>query len=250
MCTVIILRRPDHPWPVLIAANRDEMTGRPWSGPARHWDDRSHVVAGQDLEAGGTWLALNDDGVAAAILNRHGSLGPLTGKRSRGELPLEAVDHAEARVAAEALGQLEPASYRTFNMVVADALEAFWVRSDGADVSVHEIPEGLSMISSSDLNDTNQSDRMRHFLPLFRAAPEPDAETGDWSDWEALLASTEREPGADHGGAMNIETNFGFATVSSSLIALPAKERYTTIPIWRFCPGRPGEHPYASVDLS
>ncbi|MGY9055065.1 MAG: NRDE family protein, partial [Alphaproteobacteria bacterium] len=36
MCTVVILRRPGHAWPLLMAANRDEMRGRAWSPPGRH----------------------------------------------------------------------------------------------------------------------------------------------------------------------------------------------------------------------
>ena len=60
MCTLVILRRPDHPWPVMIGANRDEMIGRPWLPPARHWPDRPEVVAGHDELAGGSWLGIND----------------------------------------------------------------------------------------------------------------------------------------------------------------------------------------------
>ena len=103
MCTVIILRRPDHEWPVIIGANRDEMNNRPWKPPARHWEDRPDVIAGLDETAGGTWLGVNEDGVVAAVLNRFGTLGPAEGKRSRGELPLEALDHADAVDAAQAL---------------------------------------------------------------------------------------------------------------------------------------------------
>ena len=143
MCTVVILRRPDHDWPLIIGANRDEMRDRPARPPAHHWDDRDHVVAGMDELAGGTWLALNDDRLVAAVLNRYGSLGPDATKRSRGELPLEAVDHAEAKQAAKALALLEPESYRTFNMVIADTLDAFWVRSDGKRVEALEIPPRL-----------------------------------------------------------------------------------------------------------
>ena len=249
MCTVVILRRPGHAWPVLIAANRDEMAARSWSAPARHWPDRDNVVAGRDEEAGGTWLALNDDGVCAAILNRPGSLGPAPGKRSRGELPLEAVDHAEARVAAEALAELEPSSYRSFNMIVADAREAFWLKSDGDAMHMAPVPEGLSMITSNDLNDTEHSERMRHHLPLFEAAAVPEPDTGDWTAWEERLAAREDGPGADHSRAINIETDFGFATVSSSLLALPDLMRMGIRPIWRFCAGRPGTQPFEDVTL-
>jgi len=110
MCTLVILRRPDHRWPVLIGANRDEMIDRPWDPPGRHWPDRPEVVAGLDKLAGGSWLGINDWGVAAAVLNRHGSLGPAPGIRSRGELVLEALDHADAAAAAEALAASRGAS--------------------------------------------------------------------------------------------------------------------------------------------
>ena len=94
MCTLVILRRPEAHWPLIVAANRDELADRPWKGPERHWPDRPDVTAGKDLTAGGSWFGVNDDGLFAAILNRPGTLGPKEGKRSRGELVLEALDHA------------------------------------------------------------------------------------------------------------------------------------------------------------
>src|SRR5947199_8245342 len=107
------------------------MVARPADPPARHWPDRAEIVAGKDLLAGGSWLGLNDWGVAAAVLNRHGSLGPAPGQRSRGELVLEALDHADAAAAARALADLEPAAYRSFNLIVADGRDAFWLRHAG-----------------------------------------------------------------------------------------------------------------------
>ena len=102
MCTAVLLRRPGHAWPLVFAGNRDEMAERPWKPPGRHWPDRPEVVAGLDETAGGSWLGLNDHGVLAVVLNRTGSLGPQAGKRSRGELVLEALDHADAAEAARA----------------------------------------------------------------------------------------------------------------------------------------------------
>ncbi len=96
MCTLVILHRPRHDWPIMIEVNRDERTDRPWDPPARHWPDRAGLVAGLDRQAGGTWLGLNDHGVGSGVLNRLHSLGPRPGFRSRGELPLEALDHARA----------------------------------------------------------------------------------------------------------------------------------------------------------
>src|SRR3977135_927512 len=118
MCPLFTRPRPEHDWPVIIGANRDEMIDRPAKPPGRHWADRAEDVAGLELMAGGAWLGINDWGVAAAILNRHGSLGPATGLRSRGELVLEALDHADAVAAAAALSHLDPVPYRTFNLLV------------------------------------------------------------------------------------------------------------------------------------
>ena len=249
MCTVVILRRATHDWPVLIGANRDEMSDRAARPPARHWDDRDNVVAGQDELAGGTWLALNDDRVVAAILNRRDSLGPDPDKRSRGELPLEACDHAEAREATKALALLEPSSYRSFNMIVADTCEAFWIKSDGHLITTAPIPDGLSMITSHDLNSTVDSSRIRFHLDRFRRAPHPKPDADDWDAWKALLSSRETEPGASFRGAMNVNTDYGFGTVSSSLIGLPNIDHIGVLPQWHYCPGQPDKTPYAPVTL-
>ena len=253
MCTVVILRRPGHDWPLILAANRDEMTDRPWRPPGRYWSERAEVTAGQDEFAGGTWLGLNDWGVIAGVLNRPGSLGPDPGLRSRGELPLEALDHAEAGVAAAAMMAVEPDSYRSFNMVVADAGEAFWLCSKGGGEAVHmaPVPEGLSMLTAHDLNDTT-SPRIRHFLPLFEAAPAPDPETGDWSPWQALMGSRGKESESEE--AMTFATDVigqrgVFGTVSSSLLALPGPARPGIKPQWLFAPGPPDKTPYGAVDL-
>ena len=168
MCTVVILRRPDHRWPILIGANRDEMIDRPWKAPARHWPDRPEVVAGLDELAGGSWLGINDWGVAAAVLNRTGSLGPAPDRRSRGELVLEALDHADAVAAARALADLDPDAYRTFNLIVADERDGFWVRHAGdRHIEVRPLKEGLSMIAAGDVDDLTTR-RLELALPAFR----------------------------------------------------------------------------------
>jgi uncharacterized protein with NRDE domain len=248
MCTVVILRRPGHDWPLLFAANRDEMADRPWLPPGRHWPDRPRVVGGRDALAGGTWLGLSDLGVIAGVLNRPGSLGPQPGMRSRGELPLEALDHASAADAADALAHIEPRSYRTFNLVVADAGAAFWVRSEegGEPVGATPVPDGLSMITAHDMNDV-ASARIRRYRPLFADAAVPDPETGDWRAWQALLASRESDAGPE--GAMTIVTASGFGTVSSSLLALPRPGRPGVKPRFLFAAGRPDRTPFAAVPL-
>jgi hypothetical protein len=247
MCTLVILRRPRHDWPVLLAANRDEMAGRPWKAPGRHWPDREDVVGGIDLESGGSWLARNDHGVVAAILNRAGALGPAPGKRTRGELVLDALDHADAGAAAVALADLDPGAYRPFNLVLADNSSAWWLaaREGARAIVVERVPEGLSMLTAHDMNDPASS-RITRYLPQFRAAAEPDPAAGDWREWRALLAA--RDSDDDYFGAMNIVTDGGFGTLSSSLIALPSPEAGDPRGKWLFAAGRPGDVDYEAVE--
>jgi hypothetical protein len=247
MCTLVLLRRPGHPaWPLVLAANRDELRSRPAAPPARHWPDRPHVVAGLDRLGGGTWLGVNDDGLAAAVLNRRGSLGPEPGKRSRGELVLDALDHAEAYIAADALAALDPAAYRPFNLVVADAIDAFLLthRGDGA-IRSRPIPEGLSLLEAGELNDPGMA-RTRRYLPLFRGAEAPDPGRDEWSAWVTLLADRTSASG-DPRDAMCIVTDGEYGTVSSTLLALPpfANQR----PAWFFADGRPGEAAWERVEV-
>lgn len=257
MCSVIILFRPAHDWPLIIAANRDEMVDRPWDPPGRHWPDRPYAVAGRDRLAGGSWMGVNDHGVVAAILNREGTLGPQAGKRSRGELVLEALDHNDAQVAVEALADLDGRAYRGFNMVVADNCTAYWVRADGGPrIKIQPIPAGVHMLTAKDLDDTACPRIARH-LSEFRQAPVPDPETGDWGRWPDLLTATGaqdddgiKENGAKESGSMCFLRPNGFGTVSSCLLALPSVERSGTTPLWLFSGNPLRKTPFEPVPLA
>jgi len=236
MCTVVFLRRPDHQWPLILGANRDEMDGRPWLPPGRHWPDWPDIVAGMDQLAGGSWLGINDTGVVAGVLNRKDSLGPDPDLRTRGELVLEALDHADAVDAAKALAKLSPGAWRSFNLFIADNRDAYWLRSlgPGSDrVQLMQIPEGISILTSWDLN-APASARTRHFSPQFQAAAAPDPEAADWAAWEELMMSRTFEAGSGPSEAMRVTSDRGFGTLSSSLIALETPSVTNLRKIWRF----------------
>jgi uncharacterized protein with NRDE domain len=206
------------------------------------------VVAGLDELAGGSWLGINDHGVMAGILNRHGSLGPAAGQRSRGELVLDALDHADAADAAEALSGIDPRAYRIFNMIVADSRDAFWLRhadeTGKAPVEAHPIRDGLSMIASGEIDDPGMA-RLARYRPRFTAAPAPDPARGAWSDWENLLS----EDGGGPDSALRFDTDRGFATVSSALIALPSHDKPELEPRFRFRSYQPSATPWTDVTL-
>src|ERR1700759_4677855 len=79
MCLILLALRavPNRQW--LLLGNRDEYHGRP-SAPAARWNDAPNIIGGRDLEAGGSWLAVSNNGRFAAVTNvRPGA--PPRGKR-------------------------------------------------------------------------------------------------------------------------------------------------------------------------
>jgi hypothetical protein len=232
VCTVIVLVRPDR---ILLAANRDERVDRPWDPPSAWWPDRPGVIGGRDRTAGGTWMAMNQLGVVATVLNRPGTLGPAIGKRSRGDLPLMALEHQTAAEAARALTDLDAGLWRGFNMVLADPAGAWFVRGIGhGHPHVEPLPSGVSMITAYDPNDL-ESPRTAHHLPRFEAA-EP-----TWDAWRAILSDRHGDPAEQ----LNVTPRAGFGTVSSSFVTLSA----ASDPIWLFAAGPPHQAAFLPVKI-
>lgn len=243
MCTLVLLNRPDHEWPILIAANRDERADRAWDAPAAWWADYPGVIGGRDRSAGGSWMALGPHGVMAAALNRPGSLGPAPGKRSRGELPLSAASAASAEAAAEAITRLDAGAWRPFNLVIADRQRAFYIEAlgEGRPQALALAP-GLSMVTSHPPNDESHPRTRRH-LSRFRAAAVPDPGRDDWRGWEDRLADDSHE--GDLAATLKVPLLNGYGTVSASLLAFSvAGDR-----LWRFCAAPPGDGVFEGVRL-
>jgi uncharacterized protein with NRDE domain len=240
VCTVVVLIRPGHAWPLVLAANRDERLDRAWDLPSAWWPDRPGVVAGRDRTAGGTWMGVNRHGLAAAVLNRQGSLGPAPGKRSRGELPLIALAEPTAAAAARAIAALDAGQWRSFNLVLADASGAVFVRGLGQGrPQARPLTPGLHMVTAHDPDDTD-SPRVARHLPRFASARPPDPVQG-WQAWQDLLS----DRSGDAAEQLNVAPRGGFGTVCASLLALPAQG---PPPIWLFAAGPPHETPFVTVD--
>jgi len=242
MCTVLLLHRPGDAWPVLAGANRDERIGRAFLPPARHWPDLPHVVGGLDVAAGGSWFGVNDAGVLATIVNGFDRLGPLPGKRSRGELVLRALRERDAASAARAVAALGAERYRGFTLVLADRRDAFAVRSDERAIAVDALAPGHHVVTPDGV-DVPESPRFAAHFDAFRGAAPPDPERGDWSAWERLLRVVDED---DPHRAMTVVTPHAFGTVCSALAAIPAPRDAAAR--LRFANGPPTDAPYEPVE--
>jgi uncharacterized protein with NRDE domain len=112
-----------HPrWRLVLAGNRDEFHDRP-AAAAGWWADAPGVFGGRDLQAGGSWLAIDRRGRLAVVTNYRDPGGPV-GPRSRGELVADFVrsdadiDDWSARIADKAT------QWSGFNLLLFDLAAA------------------------------------------------------------------------------------------------------------------------------
>lgn len=123
MCLIAIAWRPGHALPLLVAANRDEFHARPTATMAE-WSDAPGVIAGRDLQAGGTWLGIGPGGRFAALTNIRDPQAQ-QGSRSRGELPLRFLQTTLGPEAFVKKLQGEADEYSGFNLLIGDR-QALW----------------------------------------------------------------------------------------------------------------------------
>ena len=68
MCLILFAWQSHPRYELVLAANRDEFHDRP-AAPASFWKEDSSILAGRDLQAGGTWMGVSRQGRFAAITN-------------------------------------------------------------------------------------------------------------------------------------------------------------------------------------
>lgn len=112
MCLVLLALQEHKDYPVIIAANRDEFYARP--SQSMHWWPDNHLLAGKDLQAGGTWLGLAKNGGFATVTN-YREMSADVGRYSRGQLALQWLQHdSDALSFSQALPL---ADYAGFNLL-------------------------------------------------------------------------------------------------------------------------------------
>ena len=130
MCLIAFAWRSHPRYRLVVAANRDEYFGRP-AAPAGFWDDHSNVLAGRDLEAGGTWLGITLGGRFAALTNYRNPADKKIGAPSRGAL---VADFLTGRTSSQEYAQLverRAADYNGFSLLVGDVASMFFFSNHG-----------------------------------------------------------------------------------------------------------------------
>lgn len=145
MCLILLAWQVHPEYPLVVAANRDEFRNRP-ALPAHWWQDAPDLLAGRDLEAGGTWMGVGRNGRFAALTNYRDPSQRRSGAPSRGGLVRHALDStADAHTTLNGIAA-ESAAYVAFNLLVGDGRQLGILESTTG--SVRLLPPGIYGLSN------------------------------------------------------------------------------------------------------
>ncbi|ATE65581.1 NRDE family protein [Rhizorhabdus dicambivorans] len=144
MC-VLALAWNAHPrWGLVVAGNRDEYHARP-AAPLARWDDDPSLIAGRDLQSGGTWMGVSEAGRFAVVTNLRGHGGPEPHRPSRGALVTDLLAGADPDgIAIEA--------YNPVNLIALDSWRARFLSNRPAALRTDLAP-GLYGLSNGTLDE-------------------------------------------------------------------------------------------------
>ena len=163
MCLLIFAHRVDSQLPLIVAANRDEFHARP-TAASHFWSDHPQLLAGRDLELGGTWMGVTrgrsspggavGGGRFAAVTNYRDPARTAPAPRSRGDLPLDFLTGTERP--ADYLQKLQRAAddFAGFNLLVGDCDELWYFANStqAAERQPQRLEPGIYGLSNARLD--------------------------------------------------------------------------------------------------
>lgn len=167
MCVLALAWRAHPRWLLVVAGNRDELHARP-ARPLSRWDGPGDLLAGRDLQSGGTWLGVSERGRFAVVTNLRGYGMPEPCRPSRGELVTDALSgkgrYADLRD--EQLAQFNPV-----NLIVADRARAYFL-SNRPDNIRSLLAPGIYGLSNGGLDEPwPKTLRLKELLQAWMLGP-------------------------------------------------------------------------------
>jgi uncharacterized protein with NRDE domain len=171
MCLILVAWRCDEKFPLVVAANRDEFHARP-SAAAAFWHGGGGILAGRDLEAGGTWLGVTRSGRFAAVTNARGGRDP-NARESRGLLTRSFLEGEQAPQAHVAGVAARGADYSGFNLLAADGDELWWYSN--RDGEPRRLDPGVYGLANELLDSADVAPAKARFAAALVPAPATEA---------------------------------------------------------------------------
>ncbi|TRX57705.1 NRDE family protein [Fulvivirga sp. M361] len=146
MCLILFSYQQHPDYKLVIAANRDEFYDRP-TEEAGYWEDEPNILAGRDIEAGGTWMGMNHHGKIAMLTNFRDPYNIKTDAPSRGKL---VSDFLKKDLKTEAYLQAiadEGMKYNGFNLICGNPDQLYYYGN--YQQGVHPVPAGIHGLSNA-----------------------------------------------------------------------------------------------------
>ena len=147
MCLVVLAFRVHDDVPLVVAANRDEFHARP-TRDAGWWPDAPDVLAGRDLQAGGTWLGVHRSGRFATVTNFRDANDPKPGLESRGHLVSDFLQSEQSP--SEFLRSIDADAYAGFNLLLSNGESLAYLSNRGG--GLQDLPPGVYGLSNATLD--------------------------------------------------------------------------------------------------
>jgi len=144
MCLLVMAIDHHSSYRLVIAENRDEFYRRP-TAPAEFWDEASHVLAGRDLERGGTWFGVTTTGCWAAVTNFRDFYHRDPGRHSRGGLVSRFLRDGETLETMRHMLEEDGENYAGLNFLAGDRNRVLYISNkDGGSRYLDPGVYGLS----------------------------------------------------------------------------------------------------------
>lgn len=130
---------------LVLAANRDEYFARP-TARAAFWEDAPGIVAGRDLERGGTWFGVTREGRFAAVTNFRDATAIKISAPSRGFLVSDFLHSAESPDDYLAKLESRPVNHNGFNLIAGDRGGLFY--HSNRDTGIRALTPGVYGLSN------------------------------------------------------------------------------------------------------
>jgi uncharacterized protein with NRDE domain len=155
MCLIALAWQTHPDYPILMVSNRDEFYARATQS-MDFWTDKPDILAGRDLEAGGTWLGISKKGRIAALTNVREQPEPRA--FSRGHLVTAWLEGTQSPQAFKQWLQDKGDQLAGHNLLFGNVEQMFWAtnRPPGSDCdtnfSAKALAPGIHSLSNASLN--------------------------------------------------------------------------------------------------
>ncbi|WP_299980971.1 NRDE family protein [Desulfobacula sp.] len=204
MCLILFGYKVSRKYPLILAANRDEFYQRP-TARMGFWQDNPSILAGKDLDQGGTWFGVHKNGKFAALTNYRDPASIKQNAPSRGEIIIDFLESSESSETHFNAFKKKADSYNGFNLLFGNKEDLFWFSN--LKNRIEKINPGIHGVSNRFLDTSwpkvtsgkkaleqaiNENISSESLFPILTDQSIPDdsllPHTGVGLEWERILS--------------------------------------------------------------